>query len=128
MTSKKYPFYGKHILGELYEVDHKLLQDIDLLTEIIKEAIPKGNATLIKNYSQQFHPEGSTILCMLAESHIAIHIYPSKGCMFIDIFTCGNCSPSHIFNFFTKKINPGRIISQQIVRGNLYECSYNKEG
>ena len=66
-------FKGKHLFGELYNVSKIKLSDSALLTNILLEAIPLGNATICGIQVKSFEPTGVTILALLAESHACIH-------------------------------------------------------
>ncbi len=36
----------------------------------------------------KFHPQGITVVAIIAESHIAIHTFPEKNLLTVDIFCC----------------------------------------
>ena len=55
-------------------------------------AIASG-ATVIQTISKKFEPQGVTVICLLAESHISIHTWPERGDAAVDLFTCGDCTP-----------------------------------
>ncbi len=40
--------------------------------------------------SHHFEPQGTTMVLLLAESHLAIHTWPEERFAAMDIFTCGD--------------------------------------
>jgi S-adenosylmethionine decarboxylase proenzyme len=46
---------------------------------------------VIQTISKKFDPQGVTVVCLLAESHISIHTWPEEGRAAVDVYTCGDC-------------------------------------
>jgi S-adenosylmethionine decarboxylase len=107
-------FRGTHLLGELYDVPSHVLDDDKHLQQVLLEAIPHGTATVLGVQSKKFEPVGVTILILLAESHASIHTYPENKSLFLDIFTCGDCKPMKIFEYFVNAINAEQYSVKQI--------------
>jgi len=84
---------GKHYLLNLYGCSFVLLDDERCLIDLLEHAATASGATVVQTISKKFEPQGCTVLCLLAESHISIHTYPELGNCYVDIFTCGNCDP-----------------------------------
>ncbi|NDB57872.1 adenosylmethionine decarboxylase [bacterium] len=84
---------GKHCFTEVYECDHKLLDDEEFLKEQIIASINKTELTLVGIYSHKFNPQGVTVVALLSESHISIHTWPENGSAALDVFTCGETNP-----------------------------------
>jgi S-adenosylmethionine decarboxylase len=100
MENNSGAFFGKHTLGELYNVAPKKLNDLSFLTELLCAAATKAGATVCGTVSKQFDPQGVTVLVLLEESHASFHTYPELGALFLDIFTCGTqCDPDKAFEF-----------------------------
>ncbi|MFK7873681.1 MAG: adenosylmethionine decarboxylase [Oligoflexales bacterium] len=116
-------FHGVHVLGELYEVDSKLLQDENLLESCLREGIEQSGASLCGIQTKKFDEGGGvTILALLSESHASIHTYPEKGALFFDAFTCGTrCQTQRIADALVKALKPGRTELQSIQRGETPE-------
>lgn len=84
---------GNHLLLEVYNVKYDLLNSLEPLLEVMKEGISRANMTILNVFTYQFDPQGLTILISLAESHYSLHSWPEKGCVAVDIYTCGEKSP-----------------------------------
>lgn len=87
-------FIGRHALGELRDVDPKVLDDPVALQLYMEDAISVSGAHILDIVSHKFEPSGVTLLVVLQESHASIHTYPDQRSAFFDIFTCGrSCDP-----------------------------------
>ncbi|MEK7595893.1 MAG: adenosylmethionine decarboxylase [Patescibacteria group bacterium] len=58
---------------------------IHVLCQVISKAL---KTTILESSSNYFLPHGVTTYALLSESHIAIHTWPEKNFMIIDILTC----------------------------------------
>lgn len=110
-------FTGRHIIAELYGVDPILLDDEAFITQTFKTSIPMGGAILCDISSKKFSPSGVTLLALLAESHASCHTYPEQGCMFVDVFTCGDCHPRVIYEHIVEQFNPTQVTVKEFFRG-----------
>ncbi len=55
----------------------------------IKYILKKNNIKVLKTITKKFLPtNGATVLMILAESHLAIHTWPEKDLVNLDIFLC----------------------------------------
>jgi len=81
---------GTHCICELYGCPPKLLNDERFIRQTLRDAVEAGFATLLKEVSYKFDPQGVTALGLISESHIAIHTWPECGYAAADVFTCGD--------------------------------------
>ena len=95
---------GQHLLLEVYNVSFDKLNDPQKIEETMVRAVETEGLTVLNTFSHQFEPYGVTTLISLAESHLSCHTWPEKGCVAIDIFTCGSKNPRSvawwILNYF----------------------------
>ncbi|KPA92105.1 MULTISPECIES: adenosylmethionine decarboxylase [Pseudomonas] len=113
-------FFGKHALGELYDVALDKLNDIDGLTQLLCNAAAKAGATVCGTLTKRFEPQGATILVLLEESHASFHTYPEHGALFLDIFTCGtSCDPTKAFDFIREHLQCGESAMKVVERGAI---------
>ena len=111
-------FFGKHTVGELYNVNPQKLNDIVFLTELLCAAATKAGATVCGVLNKQFDPQGITVLVLLEESHASFHSYPELGALFLDIFTCGSkCDPGNAFNFICSVLDCVEYEMKTVKRG-----------
>ena len=81
---------GTQILLDLENCNSNILDDIDLIKNIIKEAASLSGATIIGETFHKFQPVGVTGVVSIAESHICIHTWPEYSYASVDIFSCGD--------------------------------------
>ncbi len=81
---------GRHILLELYDCDHDILNDSERVEQIMKDAARAAKATIVKSVFHFFNPHGVSGVVVIAESHLAIHTWPEYGYAAVDLFTCGD--------------------------------------
>ena len=84
---------GKHYLLNLYDCSFALLNDEQYLIKLLESAAILSGATVIQTIFKKFDPQGVTVICLLAESHISIHTWPEEGKAAVDLYTCGDSNP-----------------------------------
>ena len=104
MKNVKNAYMGTHLLAEVYNVKReKLINPTEIANEMVK-AVQAEKLKLLNCFVHEFDPQGVTVNITLAESHFAVHTWPEKNCVAIDIFTCGNTNPRSvawwILNYF----------------------------
>jgi S-adenosylmethionine decarboxylase proenzyme len=87
---------GKHLLVEVYDVEFNLLNDGISLQEVMENGIKRAGMTILNIFQHCFFPQGVTIVFALSESHVSCHTWPEKGCIAIDVYTCGDGNPKLI--------------------------------
>ena len=102
---------GNHLLLEVYDIEYNLLNDTIPLLEVIQRGISRAKMTILNIFTHKFDPQGLTIVIALSESHFSAHTWPEKGCIAIDIYTCGEGNPKIVaiellkyFNSYNYKI------------------------
>ena len=81
---------GTQILLDLENCNSDILDNIDLIKNILKEAASLSGATIIGETFHKFQPVGVTGVVSIAESHICIHTWPEYSYASVDIFSCGD--------------------------------------
>jgi S-adenosylmethionine decarboxylase len=113
-----YSTYGRHIVVDAWGVDFALLNNIDFLREIMKDAGEKCLATVLSVAYEQFEPYGGTVVIVLSESHLSIHTYPEKGFAAIDCYTCGKkTDPNKGINYLIDMLKPKHTNTKTLIRG-----------
>ena len=87
---------GNHLLLEVYDVNHNLLNDGIKLQEVMERGIQRAGMTILNIFQHCFYPQGITIVIALSESHVSCHTWPEEGCIAIDVYTCGEGNPKLI--------------------------------
>lgn len=96
---------GNHLLLEVYQVNHNLLNDVQSLLQVMKGGIERAEMTILNVFTHQFDPQGVTIVIALAESHVSCHTWPENGCIAIDVYTCGSGNPKLVALELLKYLN-----------------------
>ena len=96
---------GKHLLLEVYDVDFCLLNDGIALQAAMERGITRAKMTILNIFQHCFYPQGCTIVIALAESHVSCHTWPERGCIAIDVYTCGDGNPKSIALELLKYLN-----------------------
>lgn len=81
---------GNHLIVELYDCDHDIINDLKQVEKIMIDAAVEAKATVVEHRFHKFAPHGISGVLIIAESHFAIHTWPEYGYCAVDIFTCGN--------------------------------------
>jgi S-adenosylmethionine decarboxylase proenzyme len=96
---------GNHLLLEVYGVDFDLLNDGNSLQEVMERGINRAGMTILNIFQHCFIPQGCTIVIALSESHVSCHTWPERGCIAIDVYTCGEGNPKLIALELLKYLN-----------------------
>lgn len=107
---------GKHLLLEVYKVDFDILNDGITLQNVMKNGIKRANMTILNIFQHCFYPQGVTIVIALSESHVSCHTWPEKGCIAIDVYTCGDGNPKLIALELLKHLNSSDYRLKEIER------------
>jgi len=102
--------YGKHVVGNLYGVDRRLLEDEEFLRKLVIEAANVANMHIVDVRSWKFlgnDKEGVSVIALVIESHIALHTWPCYNYATVDIYTCGEKSDvDKAFDYIVKVLKP----------------------
>ncbi len=96
---------GNHLLLEVYDVEHSLLNDGDAIIEVMKKGIERANMTILNVFKHEFNPQGVTVVIALSESHVSCHTWPENKCIAIDVYTCGAGQPKLVALELLKYLN-----------------------
>ena len=107
---------GKHYLLNLYDCSFVLLNDEQFLIKLLESAAILSGATVIQTIFKKFDPQGVTVICLLAESHISIHTWPEEGKAAVDLYTCGDSNPKLGCDMIIQQLNPSKYELNYIQR------------
>ncbi|NPA95996.1 MAG: adenosylmethionine decarboxylase [Crenarchaeota archaeon] len=100
---------GKHVYGNLYDVDTVLAGSEEKLREVVVEAARIANMTLydVKSWSFGGRKGGVSVIALVLESHIAVHTWVEYRYATVDVYTCGeNSDPWAAFDYIVKALRP----------------------
>ena len=107
---------GNHLLLEVYNVEHNLLNDGIALQGVMERGIQRAGMTILNIFQHCFHPQGLTIVITLSESHVSCHTWPEEGCIAIDVYTCGEGNPKLVALELLKYFNSENYKLRQLDR------------
>ena len=96
---------GKHVYGNLYDIDVELAGDEEYVRDLVLKAVREANATLIdiKSWKIEGEKGGISVIALVAESHIAVHTWIEYRYATVDVYTCGeHTDPWKAFNVILK--------------------------
>lgn len=109
-------YIGTHVLADFWDCSYP--DDAVNLLEILTGAATAANAEVVGSSTHEFKPSGTTVLVLLAESHISIHTWPEYSYVAVDVFTCGhNMKPEIAIAYLEKELHPQRKQVKVIKRG-----------
>lgn len=77
----------RELLVDLYGCEGDL-DDVEFLTDLLKSAAQRMGSKIVKTIHHKFSPTGTTVIVILAETHISIHTWPEHRYAALDIFIC----------------------------------------
>jgi S-adenosylmethionine decarboxylase proenzyme len=107
---------GNHLLLEVYGIEHNLLNDGISLQGVMERGIERAGMTILNIFQHCFYPQGVTIVIALSESHVSCHTWPERGCIAIDVYTCGEGNPKLVALELLKYFNSDNYKLRQLDR------------
>ncbi len=122
---------GLHLTGDLFECacSDALFTDLETLSTLCREATVDAALTIV---DEKFHvfpdwngqPGGITGTLLLAESHLAIHTWPERRGVTLDVYVCNftdDNSPKakQLFDRLMLAFRPKSQVVNHITRGDL---------
>lgn len=68
--------------------DPRLLDDGPTVRRCLDEIVGQAGMTPLGEVSHRFEPHGTSIVLLLAESHLAVHTWPEHGTAYVTLTTC----------------------------------------
>ena len=111
---------GRHFLLELKDCDRVLLNDLEALRQILRQAAVECGAEILSDSFHRFSPQGISGVVVIAESHLFIHTWPEYGYAAVDIFTCGTrVKPELATQYLIEKLGAKNQVVIEMQRGIL---------
>ena len=122
---------GLHLTGDLFDCgcSAAFLTDLQTLATLCREATVEAQLTVV---DEKFHvfpdvngqPSGITGALLLAESHLAVHTWPERRGVTLDVYVCNftgdNCAKARrLFETLVVAFRPASQAVNRIERGDL---------
>ena len=124
--------FGPHLMMEASGCKKSKLTNIKLLTNLLDKLPEKMDMTkIMPPYVFEYKglvPEdwGLSGIVIIAESHLAIHTFPDKGFVTIDIFSCKDFDVAMAVREIVEAFDPETWDEQLIQRGREFPKSLTK--
>jgi S-adenosylmethionine decarboxylase proenzyme len=119
VESRVRPALGSQVVLDLYECETPRLDDIDWVKATLVDAALAAGATIVQTVFHKFAPWGISGVVVIAESHLAIHIWPENRYAAIDVFTCGENVRMDVASAFLKRaFQSKRAVQTTFSRGD----------
>ena len=122
---------GLHLTGDLFECgcSAALLTDLETLSTLCRNATNDSTLTIVDDKWHVFpdwngQPGGITGTILLAESHLAIHTWPERAGVTLDVYVCNfsrdnSARARQVFRRVIEVLAPAEIVAHEVVRGRL---------
>jgi len=122
---------GMHLTGDLFDCgcSDAFLTDLQTLSTVCRQATVAAGLTVV---DEKFHvfppldgePSGITGALLLAESHLAVHTWPERRGVTLDVYVCNFTEDNSgkaqgLFDALMVAFRPGRQNVNRIERGDL---------
>lgn len=115
--------YGPHLIAEGYNASKRLLGDLGFFYRTLEEypdviGMHKVMPPHVQQYLEPGDPDwGLSGFVIIAESHIAIHTYPLRGFLTLDIFSCKAFDTDAAVGYFVDRFGVKNFDHQVFSRG-----------
>ena len=122
---------GLHLTGDLFDCSCSaaLLTDLETLSKTCRDATNDSKLTIVDQAWHRFpewngEPGGITGTILLAESHLAIHTWPERSGVTLDVYVCNftddnTCKAEQLFEALTVAFRPKSQVVNRITRGDV---------
>ncbi len=115
---------GLHLIGDLTgcRCDPQLLLDGTRFEEKCVELVRASGLTIMDVRFRQFEGSGYTGTVVLAESHLAVHTWPERQGLTLDVYVCNysadnSASARALFDSIVAYFDPAEIARHEVERG-----------
>lgn len=86
------PLQGIHLIADLYDCrcQPAILSQCELLEAQIVSRVHDAALQVVGVRFHQFEPVGVTGVVLLAESHVAVHTWPERDYVTLDVYACNH--------------------------------------
>jgi S-adenosylmethionine decarboxylase len=117
--SARHSMVGSQVLLDLYDCEVDRLDDLEWVKTTLVDAARAAGATIVETVFHKFAPWGISGVVVIAESHLAIHIWPERRYAAVDVFTCGaNVRMDLASEFLTREFRSRRPMQRCFMRGD----------
>ena len=118
-TAERRAMFGSQVVLDLYDCETTHLDDLEWVKTTLVNAALAAGATIVETVFHKFAPWGISGVVVIAESHLAIHIWPENRYAAVDVFTCGENVQMDVASAFLKReFRAKRAVQRRFMRGD----------
>lgn len=130
---------GLHLTADLYgcQCETALMIDAAALADMCRHAVQASGLTLVDEKYHTFpewqgQPGGVTGAVLLAESHLAVHTWPERAGVTLDVYVCNfstdnSSKAERLLNDLMATFAPAQCITNRILRGSKDPQTHSDE-
>jgi len=118
---------GIHLIADLYDCQCSLsmLETLTTLEPCMVTAAKDADMQVVGVRFHQFQPVGVTGVVLLAESHVAVHTWPERAYVTLDVYVCNHTGDNQskaecLFEALIQLFNPKHAERVQVKRGSRF--------
>jgi S-adenosylmethionine decarboxylase len=116
---ERHAMTGSQVVLDLYDCETDRLDDVAWVKATLVNAARAAGATIVQTVFHKFAPWGISGVVVIAESHLAIHIWPENRYAAIDVFTCGeNVRMDVASALLIREFRSKRPVQRRFTRGD----------
>ena len=81
---------GLEMLLDLRGCQSSALNDPAALEKILRDIARTAGLEIVSQVAHQFTHRGMTLVFILSQSHLAVHVWPEEHFIAVDLYVCGN--------------------------------------
>lgn len=124
---------GLHLTADLYDcANQALLRDADALMALCRTAVAEAGLQAVAERWHPFPagpegPGGITGVILLAESHLAIHTWPERAAVTLDVYVCNfgrdnSAAAEQLLARLQQAFAPARQQLERLQRGSAWSA------
>jgi S-adenosylmethionine decarboxylase len=111
--------YMDHYLIECFGAPNKVTNNQRNLESLSRKFCRKLGVHIVNSFSHKFNPYGITLVLVLSESHFAVHTWPEKGYLVIDMLSCKQiASTKEVEQLATEIFSGTKVIVKKLISNN----------
>lgn len=116
---------AKQLVANFYDCGNDALNDINFIREIALKIVNHIHSVIVNESYHLFQPIGITYVAIIAKSHIAIHTWPEKKTIALDLFSCEDDFPVNFLDEIKNDFHASDYQSKLIDRALTKQATEN---
>ena len=111
---------ARHLTADLFNCQNSQLNDNELILDMLKKILQDLELQLISFSTETLDNGHNTLMLVLADGHITLHIYPDMKYVALDVFLCQeNAEPDKLGQAIRTFFKPDKTKTTVLKRGDF---------